>query len=78
MLEGNDHHVSIRIGIGIKNDVAVLRPRDDAHPGVIAFFGKVAKDAPGDLCSTAHVGVSPRRPQVIHSRAEYQISAFPK
>jgi len=76
VFERDDHHVSVGIGIRIKNDVAILGSGDDVHLSVVAFVRKIAKDAPRNLGGTGYVGVSPGRPEVIHSRAEYQIRLF--
>ncbi len=70
MGEGNDHHVSGGVGIGIENHVAVLAAMHDAGLGVVPELGQVAEDAAGSLVDAGNVGVAPGSPEIVHGRAE--------
>lgn len=47
----------------------------DVNLRIIAVFGQIAEDAPGDLFRVCHIGIAPWRPEVIHRTAGYQIAA---
>src|ERR1700687_459699 len=61
----HDHDMSIRVRIGIENDVA-MRPAVDDAGLLVAFFGSIAEDAARLLGSTGNVCVAPRSPEMVH------------
>jgi hypothetical protein len=62
---GDDHDVSVGVGIGIKDDEAMLSAVNDEGLAV-GFFGGIAEDAAGFLGGAGNVGVTPRGPEMIH------------
>ena len=62
---GDDHDVSVGVGIGIEDDVAMLcAVNDEGLP--VGFFGGIAEDAAGFLGGAGNVGVTPWGPEMIH------------
>ena len=65
----HDHHVPGRIRIRIQNDEAMLAAMNNISLGVVFLLWRIAEHASGGLFRGRDVGIPPRRPQIIHSRA---------
>src|SRR6266852_7577016 len=75
MSERHNHHVTRRVRVRIEHDVAVGPAMHDVNLRIVAVYGQIAEDAPGDLFCICHIGIAPWRPEVIHRTAGYQIAA---
>src|SRR5947209_17789524 len=75
MSERHNHHVTRRVRVRIEHDVAVGPAMHDVNLRIVAVFGQIAEDAPGDLFCICHIGIAPWRAEVIHRTAGYQIAA---